>query len=153
MTSQITYPVDEDEVVTVVAAPDRVAAASTKPTRTSEVTQFSNQDLIERLAELEAKVAAAPTPIALPPGAEYRNGQLVRVIHNTNADGKTTTIVRSVALDQQQAREKCIDWYHPTLGWARYGFKLEKDRTPQDIMSDASVAQYNPKIIKEVSDA
>lgn len=51
---------------------------------------------------------------------------------------------RRLALTMDEAREKRIDFYHPTLGLIWHGFKLARDRTPQDIMADRSIGGLVP---------
>lgn len=77
----------------------------------------------------------------LPPGAEYRNGQLVRVVPRTAADGSTREEVRPVSLDPIEAKAKRIDYYHPLLKtWLREGYKLVTDRSVESRMQDNTTA-------------
>ena len=76
----------------------------------------------------------------LPPGAEMRGGQLVRIIKKTSGDGTEWEQVRPVALTQSEAKRRRQDWYHPQLGWVREGYKLATDRSPASKMQDDSSA-------------
>lgn len=51
---------------------------------------------------------------------------------------------RPLAATLEEAREKRWDFYHPRLGLIWNGFKLARDRTPQDIMADGSIGGLVP---------
>ena len=76
----------------------------------------------------------------LPPGVEDRNGQLVRIVKKVSADGVEREQERPVSLDPVEARKKRMDYFHPTLGWVREGYKLVTDRSIGSKMMDTSTA-------------
>lgn len=112
---------------------------------------LTNVDLLERVNLLEKKLQ--DTGQVLPPNAIMHNGQMFHSWDDVDADGNVHHHEKLAATNQQEAREKRMDWYHPQFGWVKDGYKLYRDRTAQDIMSDGSVAQMNPKIVKEISNA
>ncbi len=79
------------------------------------------------------------TDPGLPPGCEYKDGVLVRVLKIGVADGSIREQVRRVTLDWDEARKLKIDFHHPEFGWIRGGSKLERDRPSESIMADTSV--------------
>lgn len=81
----------------------------------------------------------------LPPGTEYRNGSLVRVIPKVAPDGTPWEQVRPVSLDPIEAKAKQMDYYHPQLGWMLKGKKLVKDRSVGSRMLDDSQAVAVPE--------
>lgn len=81
----------------------------------------------------------------LPPGAEYREGKLVRVVPKESADGKTWEQVRPVSLDLAEAKALRMDYYHPLYGWLLKGTKLVKDRSVGSIMMDDTQAVAVPE--------
>lgn len=83
---------------------------------------------------------------SLPPGVERVPGGYTRKVVK-RASGQERTQVRPVALTREEAREKRMDYYDPVLGWLLDGYKLEKDRLPQDIMADGSSAVPDPSLI------
>lgn len=81
----------------------------------------------------------------IPPGAERIPGRglvrkIVKTINEGTPDERKVTSYKPVSLDQDEARKKRMDFYHPDFGWLIDGFKHTVDRTPQDIMSDSSMA-------------
>lgn len=85
----------------------------------------------------------------LPPGAErLPNGQVVRRLEKPVSGGGSREVIRPVASTLAEAREKHWDFYHPVVGWVREGYKLEKDREPQDIMADGSSAVPDPSLVQ-----
>jgi hypothetical protein len=92
---------------------------------------------------------AKPQDPNLPPGVErLPDGQLIRRIqvHIPGTDDDTREQIRPVAATLEEAKAKRMDWYHPELGWVLEGYKLQKDREPQDIMADHSEAMPNPDL-------
>lgn len=87
----------------------------------------------------------------LPPGAEYRDGKLVRVLPKVAADGTSWEQVRPVSLDPAEAKALKVDYYHPQLGWLLKGKKLAKDRSVGSIMMDDSTAVAVPEEARPVS--
>ena len=83
----------------------------------------------------------------LPPGCEKEGGRIVRRVPVLAGDGTTYTQVRPVVLSMEEARVTKADYYDPVLGWIRYGFKLERDRSVESIMADNSLSIPQP--IKE----
>lgn len=81
-----------------------------------------------------------------PLGTEKINGQLMRRLHITSADGSTREQLRPVAASIEEAKEKRWDWYHPELGWIREGYKLERDRDLGSILEDSTSAVPNPNL-------
>ncbi len=74
----------------------------------------------------------------LPPGVIESNGQLCRMVPKVSASGEPWESRRPVALTIKEARERRYDYFHPELGWILEGYKLERDRKPEDIMADTS---------------
>ena len=95
----------------------------------------------------QAQLAARPPAESLPPGVESDPVRgLIRRIPRVSADGSSWEQVRFVALTLEEARRDHKDYYHPDFGWIRDGHKLERDRKPQDIMADGSLASPNPAV-------
>lgn len=90
----------------------------------------------------------APVPMreeVLPPGVERDPIKgLVRRIRRVSEDGSTWTQFRPVALTLEEAKKDRKDYYDSRFGWILNGYKLERDRTPQDIMADGTLASPNP---------
>ena len=74
------------------------------------------------------------------PGTKSIDGKLVREITHTASDGSTRVEVRQVAEDWETAKRLQQDFYDPTLGWIRYGYKLERDRDTASILADNTEA-------------
>jgi len=87
----------------------------------------------------------------LPPGAEYRDGQLVRVLPKVAADGKPWEQVRPVSLDPQEAKDRKLDYYHPQFGWLLKGYKKVADRSVGSVMMDDTQAVAVPEEARQVS--
>ena len=84
----------------------------------------------------------------LPPGVERTpTGQLIRRVMVSSMDGSEREQVRPVVLTLAEAKATRKDYYHPTLGWMRYGYKFERDRPPEDLMADGSIASPDPSLI------
>lgn len=95
----------------------------------------------------QAQLAARPPAEGLPPGVERDPERgLIRRLPMVSADGSPWEQVRFVALTLAEARKDHKDYYHPDLGWVRDGRKLERDRKPQDIMADKSLASPDPAV-------
>ncbi len=87
----------------------------------------------------------------LPPGAEYREGRLVRVVPKVAADGTAWSQVRPVSLDPQEAKDKRMDYYHPQFGWLLKGTKKVTDRSVGSVMMDNTQAVAVPEEARRVS--
>lgn len=91
-----------------------------------------------------------PAPVqgglGLPPGVEQVPGGYVRKVVK-RVSGQERVQIRPVALTRAEAREKRKDYYDPVLGWLLCGYKLQKDRTPEEIMADGSSAEPDPSLI------
>ena len=74
----------------------------------------------------------------LPPGVVEENGKFYRMVPKVSAGGEPWESRRPVSLTIKEARERRFDYYHPQLGWILEGYKLERDRTPEDRMADTS---------------
>ena len=103
----------------------------------------------ERQSTEESQESMIPSEPGLPPGVErLPDGQLIRRLEKPVTGGTSREQIRYVASSLEEARKKHWDFYHPVVGWIREGYKLEKDRPPQDIMNDGSLASPNPAILK-----
>lgn len=86
-----------------------------------------------------------PLPPGVPPSAVWGDDDLLyHEIEVTTEGGTKHKVYRRLAQTMEEARELRIDYFHPTLGLIWDGYKLAKDRTPQDRMRDASVSQVKP---------
>lgn len=65
-------------------------------------------------------------------------------VERTTEGGSKTTAVRRYESDLSTARDQHADYLHPTLGVIWEGFKLARDRSPEDIMADASIGGAIP---------
>lgn len=66
------------------------------------------------------------TGVGLPPGAEMRDGRVVRRL-KVMKDGKERTVFRSVAFTLKEAKETGADYFDQQLGWIRAGRKTEME--------------------------
>lgn len=80
----------------------------------------------------------------LPPGVFEEGGNLYREREVKAEDGEVRMQRRRVSLDAEEARINRMDYFHHQLGWVLEGYKLEKNRTPEDIMADGSTATPLP---------
>ena len=100
--------------------------------------------LIERKVEerLREKMSQDKTAILgnLPENAFLGDdGNLYHRISRMTDGGSWIETTRPLARTLEEAREKRIDFYHPTLGIIWNGYKIGRDRSPQDIIKDTSV--------------
>lgn len=95
--------------------------------------------------EAQGEATLPPSEPGFPPGVErLPDGQLVRRVQKPVHGGEYREQIRPVATTLKEAQVKHYDWYHPRLGWVREGYKLERDRQPQDIMADGSSGTPDP---------
>ena len=92
----------------------------------------------------------AQLPIIVPKGTRIQTGPdglLYPLVSRTGeALGMAPELKwRRLALSLDEARVNRIDFYHPTLGLIWNGFKLARDRTPDDIMRDTSIGGAVPR--------
>jgi hypothetical protein len=90
------------------------------------------------------------TAIFCPEGTELaytESGQLIHKIMKVPdaIGGDPYPVWRALATSLEEAREKRIDFWHPTLGLIWNGYKLARDRSIADIMSDNSVGGLVPR--------
>lgn len=89
-------------------------------------------------------------PLIVPEGTIVRTGPDGNLywLHAKTPEaigGEKILVWRRIALSLDEAREKRIDFFHPTLGLIWNGHKLAKDRTPEDIMRDTSIGGMVPR--------
>lgn len=81
----------------------------------------------------------------LPDNAYYGpDGLLYHKITRMSEGGHEIEVYRRLALTIDEAREKRIDFYHPTYGLIWDGYKRSKDSSPLDIMADSSTGGFRP---------
>lgn len=91
------------------------------------------------------KTSQAAAPGQLPDNAFYGDdGELYHRVERMTEGGTKVEVVRPLATNLAEARDKHLDFYHPTLGLRWEGYKLASDRTPESIMKDASVGGRIP---------
>lgn len=95
----------------------------------------------EQISRVKPVVEPAPVVELTEPVTEKLNGKLVRRVKVVAADGTTYEQIREVVETLEEARAKCLDYYHPEFGWIRYGYKLERDRDVNNILADNSQSQ------------
>lgn len=102
----------------------------------AEVLEAEPADLCEQML---TKVLGGAHDPGLPPGTvRLPSGSLVRAILHSATDKGDWVQVRVVSLDLEEARKQRTDFYDPVLGWILEGYKLAKDRSVEDIMSDTT---------------
>lgn len=117
--------------------------AETEPTLPIEPTELPvdfDAILERRIAEAMAQRDLQMGVMPLPPNA-FRDGDgnLMHKVRRMSEGGGYVEVTRPLAASLEEAREKRIDFYHPTLGLIWEGYKLARDRSPQSVMSDGSV--------------
>lgn len=80
----------------------------------------------------------------LPSGVKRENGQLVRYVTRTSADGTEWKQRRPVSLTLADAKVTRSDFYDPELGWILGGYKLARDRPTEDIIANGSQSVAAP---------
>lgn len=107
----------------------------TKPTT---VSSEELEAVLTELAELRAKVDSSATyKGTLPEGAFYLDdGLAYHRIGRTTEGGTKYIQTRRLALSLEEARDKRLDFIHPTLGLIWDGYKLARDRGVADIIAD-----------------
>lgn len=72
------------------------------------------------------------------------DGQRYWKVERTTEGGSKYEATRRYAMDLATARDTHSDFLHPTLGLIWEGYKLARDRSPEDIMADTSIGGAIP---------
>jgi hypothetical protein len=94
------------------------------------------------------QVWTKPIPAGVPPTAFWGEDDLLYHKIDTMTEGGTVhkDSIRRLAQNMDEARELRIDYFHPTLGLIWEGYKLAKDRTPEDRMRDTTYSRMRPGV-------
>lgn len=102
-------------------------------------------EALEQEEEQTPAIWVKPLPTGVPPTAFWgEDDQLYHKIEMTTEGGAKYMATRPLAQTMEEARDKRLDYFHPTLGLIWNGYKLATDRTPQARLADRTQSLMRP---------